>query len=165
MEYLIIFIISIIGASVFLCPPEAALIVVANLENASKFEHYKLISWLIDNHVEGSLPLLVLIAAFGSSIGSSFHYFAGRASASLSERAKKGIEKINLTRLRKSGAGVIAVSAFISLPPYTLVSIASGFIRYPYFVYFAAGFVGKAGRYAVAAFAAESIGRFIFHRL
>lgn len=161
MLYLIIFAIGFTGASVWAAPPELALVLAANMENVSKYKNHWWAAKLIQ-YQTNQLFALVLCATAGSALGSSIHYFLGRATTNLSKKFQEKISRVDLARFKTSGFMLVFVSAAFSLPPFLAVSLAAGFIRFPFVKYVVPSFLGKCARYTLAAYAGEELGRLFF---
>lgn len=164
MLHLIIFAIGFIGASTWTAPPELALVLAANIEHAARFKDYWWAAKLAQYQVHYLFPL-VLCATAGSTFGSSIHYFIGRASTNFSRKFLKRIERVDLARLETSGAMLVFISSMISIPPYTAVCLAAGFVRFPFARYVIPSFLGKCARYSLVAYLGEEIGRLFFRGL
>lgn len=162
MAYLLMFVVGIIGTSIFITNIELSLLALANLKYVPEF---KIFSHTIDlsGYQVRYIFLLVLAATAGSTIGSGFYYLIGKASLRLSEKYRKRIERINLSRLEKYGSMLTFTAAAFSIPPFTPLSLAAGFIKFPVRNYIVFSFLGKCLRYFIVIYAAESIKTFLFH--
>ena len=97
------------------------------------------------------LPALLAVATVAHMIGKSLTYLAGRGTERLpwpwlhrrvdAARAKLG------DRTRTLGAPLIFFSALVGLPPFYLVTVASGVVGYHFAGYFLLGLVGRLLRF------------------
>ncbi|MEW5946947.1 MAG: VTT domain-containing protein [bacterium] len=167
MAYLLMFAIGFLGASLFIAQVEVYLLAFTNLdliiEKLNRGSELKLLSWTIDlgdYSVEYEF-LLVLTATLGSLAGSSVYYFAGAKSVGAAGRFKRWVERMDLERFRRSGAGVTLMSAACGIPPFTPTSFAAGMIGVPFGRYVLASLAGKCARYSAVVYSAEWMKEFL----
>ncbi len=97
------------------------------------------------------LPVLLIVGTFSHMLGKSAMYAAGQAfdrlpAGALKRRVAAARDKV---RDRPNlGAAVILTSALTSVPPFYPVAVLSGVVRYNFFLFFAAGFIGRLLRFA-----------------
>jgi membrane protein YqaA with SNARE-associated domain len=97
------------------------------------------------------LPVLLVVATFSHMVGKSLTYLAGRWAerwpyAPLQRQVAAARAKIE--RRTTLGGTIIFVSAAIGLPPFYVVSVGSGIVRFNFLHYFAFGFAGRLVRFA-----------------
>jgi membrane protein YqaA with SNARE-associated domain len=104
------------------------------------------------------LPALVLLAAAGQVAGKLPIYYAARGAAGLSGRSGRHRARIARIRAwaarRRSKTLVLASSAALGLPPFSLVATAAGALAIPVRTFCAVIFAGRALRFAALAAAA-----------
>jgi membrane protein YqaA with SNARE-associated domain len=97
-----------------------------------------------------TLPLLVLLAAAGQLAGKLPIYYATRGLADLSGRHRAWLDRMRAwTARRRSPSLILAVSAILGLPPFSLVATAAGALAIPARTFCAVVFAGRALRFAV----------------
>lgn len=97
-----------------------------------------------------ALPLLVLLAAAGQLAGKLPIYYATRSLADLSGRHRAWLDRMRAwTARRRSPSLILAASAVLGLPPFSLVATAAGPLAVPVRTFCAVVFAGRALRFAV----------------
>ncbi len=97
------------------------------------------------------LPLLLVIATLSHMVGKSLTYLAGRWAerwgyAPLQRRV--AAVRAKLEGRSALGGTIIFISAATGLPPFYVVSVGSGIVRFSFLHYFAFGFAGRLVRFA-----------------
>jgi membrane protein YqaA with SNARE-associated domain len=100
-------------------------------------------------------PFMIVGAALGQMAGKSLLYYAGSGALNLpSERLRRMVEGVQ-NRYRDGAAApalggtVLFASASVGLPPFYVVTIASGIFRIPFVHFFVVGLLGMLVRCAV----------------
>ena len=98
-----------------------------------------------------TLPLLVAACATGQMTSKAGVYAVTRwAPHVLPERARTLLAKAERYRDRRGVlVGAVFLGSAVSLPPFYLVTLASGLLRVPFVVFCLVGLLGTATRYAV----------------
>ena len=106
------------------------------------------------------LPALVLACAVGQMSSKSAVYAASRwMPECLPERARKLLARAERYRERRVLLATAVFSgALAALPPFYLVTLASGMLRVPFPVFLVAGLSGTAARYGLLAGVACALG-------
>ena len=104
------------------------------------------------------LPALVLLAAAGQVAGKLPIYYASRGAAALPGRHRARLERmrawIRRIERRRSKTLVLASSAVLGLPPFSLAATAAGTLAVPLRTFCAVIFAGRALRFATLVAAA-----------
>lgn len=97
------------------------------------------------------LPLLLVVATLSHMAGKAVTYLAGRGAERLPfpalQRRVAAVRAKLDTRATAVGAPLIFLSAVVGLPPFYLVTVASGVVRYPFLAFFLVGLVGRLLRF------------------
>jgi membrane protein YqaA with SNARE-associated domain len=100
------------------------------------------------------LPWLVLVSTVSHMAGKAVLYYAGRAA----DRLPDGWLKTKILRAQKSthdhdrmGGALVFTSSLVGLPPFYVITVASGVVRLPFVTYMVAGFVGRLIRFGLIA--------------
>lgn len=99
----------------------------------------------------GVAPWLVVAAASGQMVGKTVMYFAGRGALRLpGERLRRTIAEVQRRFGSRQALGdtLLLTSASLGLPPFYLVSIASGMLRVPLVRFLVLGLSGRLVRFA-----------------
>lgn len=109
---------------------------------------------------EHALPLLIVSGALGQMVAKCGIYALARwAPHRISARAQRLAAFANRYRGRTGVLGVTVFSgAFVAVPPFYLVTLASGILRVPFVLYALAGAAGTVLRYGVVVWAAAAVG-------
>lgn len=113
---------------------------------------------------DGALTAMALAAAAGQTLGKLPYYYAGRGSLStpwLRRRAAtpgKWAARAEAWRLRAEekpawGAGLVAVSSLMSVPPFMVVSVLAGVVRINVLLFVGITFLTRAARFLLVVFA------------
>lgn len=95
------------------------------------------------------LPALVLLAAAGQVAGKLPIYYASRGAAELPGRHRARLERMRAwIERRRSKTLVLASSAVLGLPPFSLAATAAGALAIPLRTFCAVIFAGRALRFA-----------------
>jgi membrane protein YqaA with SNARE-associated domain len=100
-------------------------------------------------------PFVVLIATFGQMTAKAIIYLAGRGALKLP--LKKYEQKLD-TIIQKYGKKRIAsnlfifLSAFTGLPPFYIISILAGVIKFKFMSFLLYGFLGRLIRFSLVVF-------------
>jgi membrane protein YqaA with SNARE-associated domain len=107
-----------------------------------------------------TLPLLVAACAVGQMSTKAGVYAVTRwAPHVLPERARKLLAGAERYRDRRGVlVGAVFLGSSVSVPPFYLVTLASGLLRVPFAVFCLVGLLGTATRYAVLVTAACAFG-------
>lgn len=107
-----------------------------------------------------SLPLLVISCAVGQMTSKAGVYSVTRwAPHVMPLRARELLVRAERYRERRRLlVGAVLLGSAVSVPPFYLVTLASGLVRVPFAVFWIAGFVGTGARYSVLVWAACSLG-------
>jgi membrane protein YqaA with SNARE-associated domain len=107
-----------------------------------------------------SLPLLVGGCAVGQMSTKLAVYGASRwAPHVLPARARALLERAERFRdRRRTLVGAVFLGAAVSVPPFYLVTLASGLVRLPVVAFSLAGLVGTTARYSALVWAACALG-------
>jgi membrane protein YqaA with SNARE-associated domain len=98
---------------------------------------------------------LVIAATVGQMIGKVGMYFGGRGALLIpGERMKRRIEQATARyRDRKQVGGLLVfVSSSTGFPPFYILSIAAGMLKFPLVPFIVYGFMGRFIRFSVAVF-------------
>jgi membrane protein YqaA with SNARE-associated domain len=96
------------------------------------------------------LPALVLLAAAGQLAGKLPIYYATRGAAGLSGPHRARLERVRAWIDRgRSKTLVLAASAVLGLPPFSIVATAAGALAVPVRTFCAIVFAGRALRFSV----------------
>jgi membrane protein YqaA with SNARE-associated domain len=96
------------------------------------------------------LPAIVLLAAAGQVLGKLPIYYATRGVAGLSGPHRARLERVRAWALRRrSKTLVLASSAVLGLPPFSLIATAAGALAIPIGTFCAVIFACRALRFAV----------------
>jgi len=107
-----------------------------------------------------ALPVLVGGCALGQMSSKAGVYGVARwAPHLLPKRARALLEPAERYRdRRRLLVGAVFLGSAVSLPPFYLVTLASGLLRVPFVLFSLAGFCGTAARYSILVWAACSLG-------
>jgi membrane protein YqaA with SNARE-associated domain len=102
---------------------------------------------------------LVLLAASGTMIGKLLLYFAGRGAVKLRIRGRQRVDRFLEEIERRQGLtdSLLFVSAASGLPPFYVVTVASGAAGLALSRFLAVGFAGRFLRFAAVVFAPHLI--------
>ena len=104
---------------------------------------------------------LVLAATIGQMAAKCLLYLSGRGILSLKfgKRPMKSMEKLKeqLTRRPAYSTGLLFVSAAAGIPPFYAMSILAGTLRFPFVLFFLAGFTGRLLRFSAFVWAPELV--------
>jgi membrane protein YqaA with SNARE-associated domain len=96
------------------------------------------------------LPMLLVVATLSHMAGKSLVYLAGRGAERCpipALRRRAAAARGQVDPRTKFGTIVIFISAAAGVPPFYLVTVASGVLRYPLLHFFLVGFVGRLLRF------------------
>lgn len=96
------------------------------------------------------LPALVVTATLAHMAGKSVMYVAGASADRLPDgRFKRRIMAAHDTVQRRPNLGLVVVflSALVGVPPFYVVSVVSGVLRFAFGVFFLAGLAGRLLRF------------------
>lgn len=107
-----------------------------------------------------ALPMLVGACAVGQMSTKAGVYGVTRwAPHILPDRARTLLDKAERYRDRRGMlVGAVFLGSAVSLPPFYLVTLASGLLRVPFALFFAVGLCGTAVRYSVLVSTACALG-------
>jgi len=107
-----------------------------------------------------SLPVLVVACAGGQMASKAGLYSLTRwAPHVMPARARALLARAERYRDRRGLlVGAVFFGSAVSVPPFYLVTLASGLLRVPFVVFWTAGFAGTGARYSVLVWAACSLG-------
>jgi membrane protein YqaA with SNARE-associated domain len=107
-----------------------------------------------------TVPALVLGCAAGQMASKAGVYGLSRAAPHrLPERLRRLVMRAERLRERKHAmAAMVLSSALVALPPFYLVTIASGMMRLPFALYALLGLLGTTARYGFLAWLAITLG-------
>jgi membrane protein YqaA with SNARE-associated domain len=104
----------------------------------------------------GFVPVLVIAGSLGQMAGKVAMYYAGRGALTLPWKRLQRMVAAVEERYRRGGAdsralggGLIFVSSVVGIPPFYVVSIASGMFRIPLPLFFTAGMLGRLLRFGL----------------
>jgi membrane protein YqaA with SNARE-associated domain len=92
---------------------------------------------------------LVAIAAAGQVLGKLPIYYASRGVANVAGRHRTWIERMRVWAARSSPSALLAASATLGLPPFSLAATAAGVLAIPVRTFALVVGVGRAVRFAV----------------
>ena len=105
--------------------------------------------------------LVVAVCSLGQMIAKALLYaFARWLPQRLPARAVRHLERASekAKRIEQAGWSLILVSAIVGLPPFYVISLASGMVRVNFAAFLAIGFVGRYIRFAILAYGAVAAG-------
>lgn len=107
-----------------------------------------------------ALPALALGCAAAQMVSKAVVYaFARLAPHRLPERARRLLARAERLRQRRHLVAVLVVSgALVAVPPFYLVTIASGVLRIPFVLFALLGLAGTSVRYGVLAWLSSTLG-------
>lgn len=110
------------------------------------------------------LPALVIAATLAHMLGKTCMYFCGRALDRLPpgrfrDRIARGAAMLD--RQKGLGSTVIFVSSLIGFPPFYVVTVASGVMRFHFWHYFIVGISGRLIRFGAIAFFPQAVKAFL----
>ncbi len=91
---------------------------------------------------------LVAIAAVGQTLGKLPIYVASRGVANLSGRHRRWVDRIRAWATRLHPTVLLAASAILGLPPFSLAATAAGVLAIPTRTFMVVVGVGRAARFA-----------------
>lgn len=97
-------------------------------------------------------PVLILAATLGQMTGKSLMFFGGRGVKFLQRgRMKARIDDVGAMMQRRNGAlgAMLFVSAATGLPPFYVVSVASGLTGVAFVQFATLGFLGRLVRFSI----------------
>ena len=109
---------------------------------------------------------LVLAATAGQMTAKVAMYGVGRGVVRIpGERMKRWIAEAETRAQTRpvAGAGLVLVSAASGIPPFYVMSIASGILRFPFIPFVILGFVGRFIRFGAVVLGPQ-IGKALLHR-
>ena len=106
---------------------------------------------------------LILMATAGTMVGKMVLYMAGRGALKLRIRGRAKVDAFLDDIRRRQGltGSLLFVSAAAGIPPFYIVTVASGAARLAVSRFLALGFVGRFLRYAVLVFGPHLIKEWI----
>ena len=105
--------------------------------------------------------LVVTVCTLGQMIAKAALYSCARwLPQKLPARAVRHLERASekAKRIEQAGWGVIAISAFVGLPPFYVISLAAGMVRVNFAAFLVIGFLGRFARFAILAYTAAAAG-------
>jgi membrane protein YqaA with SNARE-associated domain len=97
------------------------------------------------------LPVLLVVATLSHMVGKALVYLAGRGAERCpipALRRRVAAARGQVDARTKLGTALIFVSAAAGVPPFYLVTVASGVLRYRFSHFFLVGFAGRLLRFA-----------------
>lgn len=107
---------------------------------------------------EHGLPL-VLLATFGTMVGKTALYYAGRGMVGLKIRNRDKIDRFLENAEKRQGlAGtVLFASAASGFPPFYVVTVASGILKLSVVTFIVIGFIGRFIRFMLVVYAPQIV--------
>jgi len=106
---------------------------------------------------------VILMATAGTMVGKMVLYMAGRGALKLRIRGRAKVDAFLDEMERRQGVtgSLLFVSASVGMPPFYIVTVASGAMRLAVSRFLALGFTGRLLRYAVLVFGPHLIKEWI----
>jgi membrane protein YqaA with SNARE-associated domain len=103
--------------------------------------------------------VLVLVATIGTMIGKTILYLAGRGALKLPIRGRDRIDRYLAKARERQGMadGVLFASAAAGLPPFYIVTVASGAVGFSLPRFWIVGFAGRLLRFTAVVYAPHLI--------
>lgn len=153
IAYLLAPVLAFISCIFFFLPSEVAILALANVGKANIVVFGKSVN--LAPYGTDFPWLLPFAAAAGSVFGSYVYYLMGSGAMKMSDKLKTKIESFNFEKTGKTREIVVLTSNIISVPPVSVVSVASGIIRFNVPRFFAMSFIGKVIRYYIVIIAGQ----------
>lgn len=109
---------------------------------------------------DSDVAVVALLAAAGQMLAKALMYGAGVGVLRLpGRRLETALARVHaqVERMRGNVGALVLVSATVGLPPFYVVTVASGVARYPFGLFMALGFAGRFLRFAAVLLSPQAV--------